>query len=459
MIRENSLSYSSIRQQLEEYVQSLDGYETTWKDFYEGGAGQTVLDVGSGIAAFLAYTAYMNRRDTMLDFGQLPSTIVSIGTALGYHYNRKMAPILQITFNSASSVFWDREDPIGSYKGQDICLLESTQINSGSNTIRVAVGSWKSYETTINETKDFFNLMVEDDIDNNYYSLLVNGEVTETTLAPENLTSSSVLLRSYLTGVFLIFGNGILGRKATVGDTIRFEYIVPSANLAETIIEASDISLFPEATEITTITLDPGSTPDTTEKIVAVAPGYFSARRQLTSLSDYKAIAGSYNGISAANARKRKVDCCAVEVTYVRYDRSLMTEAMKTDFYNYMMKHAILGTEIYIIDPVFTFVDVSLTMVITRTADTQAIRNVVNETLQSMCLKPGALFSISSLASAAIPGLIRMYFNYPIVDKQAEFNRYFVLRDVNINFTTDNTAVLSGGSDVTLGYEDYVGTD
>lgn len=456
MISPESLSFSAIKTDLETYIKSLSDYETTWKDFYEGGAGQTVLDVGSGIAAFLSFAAYLNRRDTMLNFGQLPSTVVSIGAALGYHYNRSVAPKMKITFVSDSNVFWDKLDPIGTYKGISICLLESTQINKGTNTITVVVGDWVTYSYTATETKDFTSMMVEGDIDNVYLNLRVNDSIVDIVIDIEQLKPTSVQLRSYLTGVFLIFGNGQLGRKLTVNDVLDFEYIKPAGVLAETIISSSDVQVVLGSVVTEVITLDPGSNPDTTDKIVAVAPGYYATKRRLISLADYKAIGSAYQGIASANARKSVTGCCAVDVAYVRFDQSIMTPSMKVEYYNYMMQYAMLGNEIKIVDPIYTYVDLSVKIVVTRKADTAAIRTQVMAYLNSMCMKLGQLFTPSGLWSLDIPEVIRPYVNFPIIDRQAKWNQYFVLRSADISFTTDTTVIWSGGTDPTLGYEDYV---
>ena len=84
----SSISYDEIRNYLENYIQSLPEYAQKWKEFYEGGAGQTVLNVASGVTAFLAFSAYLNRKNSLLDYGVLPSSIVEIAVANGFIYNR-----------------------------------------------------------------------------------------------------------------------------------------------------------------------------------------------------------------------------------------------------------------------------------------------------------------------------------------------------------------------------------
>lgn len=453
IIQDSSLSFDQIRTDLENYIKSLPDYETKWKDFYEAGAGETVLNTGAGITAFLAYAAYMNRRDSLLDFGNMTSTIVSIGSALGYVYNRKSAPLLQITFTSTEQVYWDKEDPIGNYMGRSMVLANSTQIEVGVNTIVVAIGDWVSQEITITDAKDFKGINVPIQPDNNLVNLYIDGEKISYTTAAEDMDSDNVLIRSYFSGIFIIFGNGSLGRKAAVNQVLKIEYVAPADKLDGLTLDPTKIQLYVENTSYSSEVKYPGSDPDSPEKIVAIAPGYYSAKRRLVTLDDYASIGASYQGVVSANAALPTTSCCSVNVSYLRADELTMNDAMKADFEKYMLQYAMLGSNINVIDPIRIMVDVKMRVVIDSGADTDAITKKIRETINKKCMTNGAFFTVNDMTLPESLRVRRIYIKQPILDRQAKYNEYYKLRKLEISYTEDRTLVDSGGTDKNAGYE------
>lgn len=453
IIQDSSLSFDQIKSDLENYIKSLPDYNTKWKDFYEAGAGETVLNTGAGIASFLAYTAYMNRRNSMLDFGNMTSTIVSIGSSLGYVYNRKSAPLLDITFISTEQVYWDKEDPIGNYMGKSLSLTKSTQIEVGENTVTVAIGDWTSLDVTLTDAKDFLGVNVPVSPDNNLLNLFIDGQFIDFTTAAENMNSTNVLIRSYFSGIFVIFGNGTLGRKPSVNEVLTLEYLVPGDRLDGLTLDSTKLQIYVENTSVESDVKYPGSDADTADKIVAVAPGYYSAKRRLITLDDYDSIGGSYQGIVSCKAALPTTSCCSVNVSYLREDELIMNDAMKADFEEFMLKYAILGTSITVVDPVRIMVDVKMKVVIKPSADTDAITEAIRSIIESKCMKNGGFFTVNDMTLKESLGVSRIYIRQPILDRQAKYNEYYKLRKLEISYTEDKTLVDSSGTDKNLGYE------
>ena len=223
-----SISFEEIKAYLENYVKNMPDYKTKWKDFYEGSAGVTLIELAAGICSFLSFTSYMNRKDSLLDYSSLPSTINSIAATLGYVINRKAVAKLKIKFDSQEEVYWNRENPIGNWMGRDLVLLNNQNIKIGSNEIEVAIGTWETYTNTLTEVMDFKTLLVERDIDNNIYEAYINSNRIKVVKSAENLDKESVLMKTTNKGAYIIFGNGLFGIKYSSGQVFKLLYIKPS---------------------------------------------------------------------------------------------------------------------------------------------------------------------------------------------------------------------------------------
>ena len=111
------------------------------------------------------------------------------------------------------------------------------------------------------------------------------------------------------------------------------------------------------------------------------------------------------------------------------------------------------GSEFVVVDPVRIPVNVKLRVVVSELADTQAILAEIRKTLEKQCLKLDVTFSPGVLHGLETEGIRRLYLEYPIADKTADYNQYFALEDLNVEFTTDNYLTLSNGTDAGKGYD------
>lgn len=449
-----SISYDEIRNFNIDYLKSLPDYEEKWREFYTGGAGQTVLNVGSGMTAILAFSAYLNRKNSILDYGILSSSIVAIATANGFIYNRSCCPRLKLTINSSQEVFYKKEDSIGTYKSFNLSLLSDTIIKVGENVIEVGIGDWDSNTLTIADTTEFYGFMVESDIDNNYLNVYLNDNILPTTLYPENLDPTNVLIRSYSNGIYIISGNDIVGKKLNPSDVIKVDYIIPSKKLVNAVNNGEDITLaLPEYIFKKVETIDYGSDPDSDNKLVSLSPGYKFSQRVLMSLGDFKYIGGAYQGLISSNAKSTDNRCCSVNVTYLRQDENLFTDQQRKEFLDYLTKHSIVGMSFILIDPEPINVDISLKILLeSSSVETLPIKEKIREIFERQCLNLGGIFSPGVILAENISGVSRIYLDKPIKDKQAEYNQYFRINSLDIEFETNELKLLQSGTNVDSGY-------
>lgn len=446
-----SISFEEIRNKLYAWLASKPNLNSRWRDFYVGGAGSNLVELAAAIGAFLAYSAYMNRRDSLLEYTTLGSSATAIGSSIGYIYNRKVATGLRVKFLAHSSAYLPRETVIGSYKSHSISLKESVQLRPGLNTLDVVFGAWKSQTQTVPDTKDFISIMFEGDVDNKLYELYTSSIRTPVVLEAEELNPDNALLRSFEDGVFVVYGNGHLGKQVQAGQTVELKYLQPSILNEDFLLSALQLNLDGdiEAAEIT----EHGSMPDSIDKIKAVAPAYHASRRILTGLESYKAIISAYQGNISGSARPFPKSCCKWNVCYLRKDEKKYTPEQELEFIKYLSKYAMYGSEFIVVDPVRIPVRVKLRVVVSELADTQAILAEIRKTLEKQCLKLDVTFSPGVLHGLETEGIRRLYLEYPIADKTADYNQYFALEDLNVEFTTDNYLTLSNGTDAGKGYD------
>ena len=445
-----SFSFEEIRNKLLQWVISKPEINPRWKDFLIGGAGSNLLELAAAIGSFLAFSAYMNRQDSLLDYTNLKSSGISIGGTIGYNFNRKVATKFRIAFTTEQTLIWKRDNPIGTYKSNDLMLLKDTQIKAGLNVIEVVSGQWKISNFTVNDNSDFISIAVEGNIDNKHLEIYVDGRIVNYTLQAEEWPNDQVLIRSYQTVIFIIFGNGQIGMKAPAAGILTVRYIDP---VVLDQIELNQVKLLFNSEITASDIIEQGSDEDSLNKIQALAPGYSGTRRLLISLDDYQYIIGAYEGNISGSAKPVPDRCCASYVTYLRNDLKLFTPEEELAFIKYLSKHALMGTEFIIVNPKRINVNVSLKLLVKQDTNIELIKKQLKEKLDTQTKKLGGEFTMSILNNLDIPEVIRIYIDYPISDKKAEFNEYFLIKDFDVEVIPEGFTNLSFGTEAGKGYD------
>lgn len=358
IINPTSISYEEILADVTSYVRSKG--TDAWKDFSATTAGATVLELISGLAAFTDHdvkTAVLeNNRDT----ARLKSSLYGMASLLGYPIRRKSAPKLKIklTLEGSNQVEISRFQPIGTFKSIAIVPLKNYILSPGTNEIYCAVGEWKRTTFSVNQTQSFSryffsNTYVENDIlwspnsDLSFpllelyvsYSLSsINSEDEEVkekvTLVeyPERLNGNSCLVRTGTDGVLFIFGDGNLGRRLRLTDTLEFTYLQTQGLLENAKLSDLDTGFsvnIGTATEVQL--LYPGANEDSLEKLRTIMSGYHASRRRMVTIEDHIAILSSYPGVVSANVREITDDdpgaCCSVEASVLFEDGHVLDQA------------------------------------------------------------------------------------------------------------------------------------
>ena len=451
IINPTSLSFERIKQDLTEYVQSKPEYDS-WRDFYESSAGMTEIELLSGIGSFLSYHSLGARRESNILTRKLTSSAIGICNTLGYQVNRKSAPRLRLKLNVGTSIYWNREDAIGSYTdNRNISIISSQTISAGVVYLDVVVGDWNTTTWISNVTEDFVILkIVKDNIDNNNdldtIELIINEVPTTIVKHAENLIGSTVMLNTHQDGILLIFGDGVLGRRLIANDEVVLNYISTLGKLGVYEVDLNDLDLNIDAEVQEVEVLSPGYAGDSLKKLSILPQGYYTTRRRAVTGLDHCFILQAYVG-DLISSQYTKVDgeCCTIRLSYLFDDEHLMTNNEVTNVLNYLDEYKMVGEEIEITDPELVGIDMKVTVVVDEGVTESNIRAEISTIVNNYTWLLGTSFFIGAISNdiAEITGVNRFYIERPVSDKTLEYQQYLKLIHLDLVVTSDITTFIT----------------
>lgn len=450
----DSFSYDNLVKESREFLKKLPE-NSSWTDLGSSAAGGTVIETLAGLVSFVAYSAYMNRNNSLLDYSTLPTSIMSIGATLGYNFNRRASPIIRLSFDSDIETVWEKKDIFATYAGRSFSLTRNESIKVGSNTVLLVAGEWKTVEIFPSNFKEFYSHRINENVDNNFYELFdKDGNQINILPSIEKLDSSSVMMKSTYSGVSILFGNGVLGYKIDQNSNLDFSFIQPIDELNIEAFDSSKLDLIISGKIRNVEIVSYGADPDSSDKIANISPGYHTSRRLLIGRGDFKYIISAYEGMISGNAEPTMGTCCSFDVVYLKKDGRELTPEEEIKFLKYLSDSALLGTSFHIYPPVRKNVNVKIDVLINNKADQPAITKAISDELNKNCMQLGATFTTATLLhNISNYGVKKIYIQYPIMDKKAKYNEYFVIKSLDVNYLTSEIKELSAGTDIEAGYE------
>lgn len=242
-----SLSPTAIVKDLQNAVAQLpDGQ--AWEDYFEGGAGRTIIELIAGSQAISNHYNLMRVRESSLQHAKLDSSVTELAVNKGVYRPPAKASIIEVVFNSSSSGTFSRGQVVGTYKNYDLIVLETTEYFFGrENHLVVAIGRLERYEQEILDATEFYQIDIrgsEKYLGGEFQVLTINNEEVilideELNLYDPRLPQSCVRL-TYDYFSRLIFGDGIIGKKVNVNDQLVFSYI----SFGEDVLETFNLNSF-----------------------------------------------------------------------------------------------------------------------------------------------------------------------------------------------------------------------
>jgi len=276
--KKENLNPADITKDLQTAIESLPNFEG-WADYFEGGAGQTIIELIAGSQAIKNHYNLMRVRESSLQHARMDSSVTELAINKGVFKPTAKAPKIQVDFVSERIGHINAGDLLGSYMDLNVYALENYDITLGNNSTVITLGVLQEKFFDVQVDDDYFQIDFEYDLQyiGDYFNrLTVNSNEVTISNVQMNLynadLNNSVINLVYDFRSRLTFGDGVIGKKVTYNDIIAYRTLNFNKSLVKNFeidkITFDDDSWFGE-TSFTV--LRPATTYLETEKLRRVA--------------------------------------------------------------------------------------------------------------------------------------------------------------------------------------------
>lgn len=320
-----SISFEMIKNSLENYVASKPD-SSTWKDFYESGAGQTIIEIAAALGTFYAYQFIIGRREAYLSTAQNYTSLLGLAQTLGYSASRGTNVMVKVTFIPKTTQTLAKWTILGSYTEYDIVLMEEAVLNAGEQvTVNCIIGNYM-YESKTVTTSDITQFVFSNSKVTDTVKLELNGN--EVPLS-SNLKDA---INDYYVGTSNVFGAIDViylqqgNYKYKTGDTLNLNFIERNSLVSSDIsasnftIDYGDFSTF----EILQNAIEKDDIADIKTK----APIQHETAMLIRARHDYSKYLRLANP-DLVDANDHDIYPGLIEITYIKSDGTYMTAEEK----------------------------------------------------------------------------------------------------------------------------------
>lgn len=316
MIRIRSSNQTEIKNETAKFIaEHSEHYPVTTN--YPHSVKNQILDMASGVAAFLARKYLMSVPETNLSTAKLRDSVYANAEDWGYSIARSSAPTIQLTHTDNESRILNRGDSLGSilYEGEILNLIYfgDTRKFNFLDEIIVHVGKYVSQEGDFLQTDfskpvsmAFFPASEVESVDNEYVHLTINEktvpysyDVRELVLSntPAVITKNN-FVAGYGIGIDIVFtsntGRDTIGLKnLEKTDKWRVEYILTKGAIynIESLVKASNT--LPNGVSFDKV-LTTGYAEEDIDKVRRLAPAFYNTGGRMVTESDYENITAKH---------------------------------------------------------------------------------------------------------------------------------------------------------------------
>ena len=362
-----AISYNSIKNALENYIQNKSDVTATWKDFYTASAGQSIIEMDAAVAAFYAFHFIIGRRESFLNVAQNYSSVVGGALSLGYNCSRghNVHARVQIVPNATQTL--SKWTVVGSYAEYDIVLLgqyneetgdytDYAVLNKGeATTIDVVIGNSQAQSVTIPTTDLQQFVFTAKDTTDDMRLILTNKEVPYSTELKDAMNDKYIALTNPYGSVDVFYLN--TGEyKYTTSDILYLQFIERN-NLQFGSMARSNVIIDVASQVDDWKLLEDRLGPEDKEHIRISAPIYHETNNVVRARKDYVKFLLENNPL-IKDANDKDINPGLIALTYLKdYDSeagtSLLTEEEKEEYIRSIMSICPDGVaKAFIEDPV-----------------------------------------------------------------------------------------------------------
>lgn len=334
-----AISFNSIKNALQTYIQNKSDVTSTWTDFYTAGAGQTVLELDAAVASFYAFHFIVGRRESYLPTAQNYSSIVGGAEALGYNCSRGHNLYLALKIVPNTTVTLPQWTVIGSYDQYDVVLLQDAILNKGEATIVYCVignSQVQSINITSSDLQQFI-FTAENTTDD--CRLILNDTIVPfTTEIKDAMNDNYIMLSNPYGCVDVFYLNSVFNAKYKYkeNDTLYLHYIernnIQYGNLNNSILEIDYASQIEEVN-----CLEDLAQQESANHIKLAAPIFHETNNTVRARKDYVKYLIQNNKF-IVDANDKDINPGLIALTYLKEDTgegtSLLTAAERQAYLN-----------------------------------------------------------------------------------------------------------------------------
>jgi hypothetical protein len=355
-----------------------------WKDFYDFGAGTTLIELIAGYAAFAKKDLITNRRETYLRYAKNLSSVIGIASNYGYSAYRGKNSHVKIKVLPTSNKSIKKFDVIGSVKNVDLVSLDNYSVLNGQMiSIDCVIGNLKQSILTAKDSSLQVFRFINNNVSEDYRVKVSNVEVPLSTEIFKLIEDYYVSITNALGSIDLFYLNNGAYNYISLTDIV-LDYVELN-NLIYNF--PGDLKFFygniqgivssPIITD--TQVLNFYVPPEEKDSIRINAPLRFETQKVIRGREDFRKTFKLLNSLFL-DTNGNDISPAKVELTYLKNDESIISSNDKDSYLNTLNSFTNYGVWLYrISDPIKASYKLSIQLKSYPSGDTS---DIINEVLE-----------------------------------------------------------------------------
>jgi hypothetical protein len=390
-LNSQSITFSEVQKDQVAYLDSKTD-SNVWRDRYDHSSGTIELELNSVVSAHLLRKVLFERREAYLHEAKKLSSVIGIANNLGYSVKRPSNAKVRIKILPNQTITISKFQEIGLIKDVTLLAQDTITLISGVVTyVDCIIGLKKTATITAKSNElDLFRF-IEQDVSNDIRLFITNNSITQEISFTEKILDLNndkfVVITNPFTSIDLMYLNDISGQYYyDTGSVIELEYI--ESNDLDFELIMAQVTLYYGTFYPTVISPLSGDTQILSayrpiEDILSVAinaPLYFESQGLIRGREDFRKNFAILGGGTLIDTNGRDISPAFVELTYVKSDKTLLTNIEKTNYLIELNKLTNYGVKINSMsDPVQVSYQLKLTLKQYLGTDISNVANSVNE--------------------------------------------------------------------------------
>lgn len=331
-IEANSLTYTEIQRDIDAFVASLSEDERTgFKTQFEGTNSRILVELLAAKSSDEIYHIITSRSENLLYYCNRLDSAIAIAQNEAYSVNRGSNIKLQLTITPSQTIVLPRMSVVGSAEDYDLIVADALELTEGQEkTFDVYLGSIEEQVLAV-DTEDFLVFRFTNSNISEQIALYLNGsEVPTTKNILEMLNDKYFTISNAYGGVDAIYlnENKDFTHRYANGSELKIRYI----KFENITLSSIDIdSYYGDVSKA--IQLSSTVSPEQVASVRTNAQLYAETQNRVVARDDFQKVF-QYSNPEIIDAKGKDFSNAQVEITYVKKNGELLTDAEYEAAYN-----------------------------------------------------------------------------------------------------------------------------